>query len=246
MNRIIILLLLLLVIPVSTVAAAPIVVAATSWAAAFARAAGAEDVLVIAPENLQHPPDYDPKPSDLLRLRDADFIILGGFEGFAQRLRDASGGNALMVEVQLENRPEVIRREVTRLGELFGTKDKAAQFLDNFDVEHAKLSNMVRKRLADGNTGVVAQKFMSMWAEFAGLELLGTYGPGMLQPGDLLRLSALKPSLVLDNAHMPAGRPVAEATGADIVQLVNFPGPGMDLLDVFRANADSLMRVGQP
>lgn len=246
MNRIISLLLLLLILPSSTVAATPVVVAATGWAAAFARAAGAEDVLVIAPENLQHPPDYDPKPSDLLRLRDADFIILGGFEGFAQRLRDASGGKASMVEVQLENRPEVIRREITRLGEVFGTKDRAAQFLDAFDLEYARLSGMVRERLADGNTHAVAQIFMSAWAEFAGLNLLGTYGPGMLQPGDLLRLSALKPDIVLDNAHMPAGRPVAEAAGAGMVELINFPGPGMDLLDVFRTNAESLMRVARP
>jgi zinc transport system substrate-binding protein len=93
-NRLhIIALLILLSLPCQA-AASPVVVAATGWAAAFARAAGAEDVLVIAPENLQHPPDYDPKPSDLLRLRDADFIVLGGFEGFAQRLRDSAGGKA--------------------------------------------------------------------------------------------------------------------------------------------------------
>ena len=75
-NRLIALLILLF-LPCQA-AASPVVVAATGWAAAFARAAGAEDVLVIAPENLQHPPDYDPKPSDLMRLRDADFIVLEG------------------------------------------------------------------------------------------------------------------------------------------------------------------------
>lgn len=222
-------------------AASPIVVAATGWAAAFARAAGAENVLVIAPENLQHPPDYDPKPSDLLRLRDADFIIMGGFEGFAQRLRDAAGGKALLVEVQLQNSPEVIHKEVTRLGDLFGTSNKAKLFLDNFDTEYLELRDKVRQHMNSEGKRAVAQKFMSVWADFAGLELIGTFGPGQLQPGEMLHLSNLKPHIVLDNAHMPAGKPIAESAKAQIVELINFPGPGKDLLDVFRANAATLL-----
>lgn len=244
-NRLhIIALLILLSLPCQA-AASPVVVAATGWAAAFARAAGAEDVLVIAPENLQHPPDYDPKPSDLLRLRDADFIVLGGFEGFAQRLRDSAGGKARMVEVRLHNSPEVIREEVLRLGEMFGTRDRAEAFLKDFERECDALRAEVRQAFAGSGRRVVAQKFMAMWADFAGLELLGTYGPGMLQPGDLLRLSALKPDLVLDNAHMPAGEPVAEAAGAGLVRLINFPGPGQDLGDVFKTNARALVSAAR-
>lgn len=233
-------LLLLLTAPIQA-AATPVVVAATGWAAAFARAAGAEDVLVIAPENLQHPPDYDPKPSDLLRLRDADFIVLGGFEGFAQRLRDSAGSSARMVEVRLHNSPAVIRAEVLRLGDMFGTRDKAEAFLKDFEKECDALRRDVRLAFKDSGRRVVAQKFMTMWADFADLELLGTYGPGVLQPGDLLRLSAAKPDLVLDNEHMPAGAPVAETAGASLVSLINFPGPGKDLIDVFRTNARALV-----
>lgn len=227
-------------------AASPKVAAATGWAAALARAAGAENVLIIAPEALQHPPDYDPKPSDLLRLKDADFIILGGFEGFAQRLRDAAGSQARLEEAHLENSPEVIHKEVLRLGELFGTRDRAEQFLLEFDAEYAKLSTALREHFATHRKRAVAQVFMTMWADFAGLELAGTFGPGPLQPGELLRLSAQEPDIILDNAHMPAGAPIAEATGADLIQLINFPKPGMDLLDVFRENARVLMEAHQP
>ncbi len=232
--------LILLVLPCQA-AASPVVAAATGWAAAFARAAGAEDGLVIAPENLQHPPDYDPKPPDLMRLRDADFIVLGGFEGFAQRLRDSAGGRAILVEVRLQNTPEIIRQEVLRLGDMFGTRHRAEAFLKDFEKECDTLRREVRQAFRDSGKRSVAQKFMAMWADFAGLELLGTYGPGVLQPGDLLRLSTLKPDLVLDNAHMPAGEPVAEAAGADLVKLVNFPGPGQDLIAVFRTNTRALV-----
>ncbi|GAB6059220.1 hypothetical protein [Desulfonatronum parangueonense] len=224
-------------------AASPTVAAATGWAAALARAAGAEDVLVIAPEALQHPPDYDPKPSDLLRLKDADYIILGGFEGFAQRLRDAAGSRARLVEAHLENSPVVIHKEVLRLGELFGTRDKAEQFLLEFDTEYARLNTTLREHFATQGNRAVAQVFMAVWADFAGLELAGTFGPGLLQPGALLRLSAQKPDIVLDNAHMPAGAPIAEAANAALVRVINFPAPGMELLDVFRENARVLMGI---
>ncbi len=147
------------------------------------------------------------------------------------------------MEAHLENSPEVIHREVARLGELFGTRDKAERFLLEFDAEYARLTTAVREHFATRGNRAVAQVFMTMWADFAGLELTGAFGPGPLQPGELLRLSAQKPDIVLDNAHMSAGAPIAEAAGTDLVQLINFPGPGMDLLDVFRENTRVLMGV---
>ncbi|MDO4768408.1 MAG: ABC transporter substrate-binding protein [Pseudomonadota bacterium] len=217
------------------------VVASTGWAAALARAAGAEQVPVIAPENLQHPPDYDPKPSDLLKVRDADFVLLGGFEGFAQRLRDAAGGTARIVKVRLHNSPQTVREEVLRLGELFGTQDRAAAFVREFDREYARLAEELRQHFAARGRRAVAHKFMTVWADFAGLEPAGVFGPGPLQPGELLRLAGQKPDLVLDNAHMPTGGPIAGSAGCGRAVMINFPGPGMDLLDVFRANARALM-----
>lgn len=70
----------------------PRVVASTNWVAAFARAAGALDVTVIAPASVQHPPDYDPRPSDLAAIARADWVLLAGYEGFAKRMEEALGG----------------------------------------------------------------------------------------------------------------------------------------------------------
>lgn len=240
-----ILALMLLVFISQSVHAAPVVVAATSWAAALARAAGAEHVMVIAPENLQHPADYDPKPSDLLLLRDAQFIVLGGFEGFAHRLREATGSKAKVVQVHLDNSLESIGTEVLRLGELFGTQDNAQIFLQNFTKEYMQLRQEVRTALQKNGKQAVAHKFMATWAEFAGLELVGTFGPDLVQPGHVLRLSALRPDFVLDNGHLPGGAPVAEAAGARLVTLINFPGPGMDLLDVLKMNAHTFIEAAQ-
>jgi hypothetical protein len=40
---------------------------------------------------------------------------------------------------------------------------------------------------------------------------------------------------------MPAGQAIIEATGATKVDLINFPGDDLELLSVFRKNADTLI-----
>ena len=101
-------------------AESPKVVASTTWVAAFAAMAGATDITVIAPSNLQHPPDYDPKASDLAAVADADFILLAGFEGFADRLREAAGSDAVVEVVATEYFPAALEAEVLRLAALMG------------------------------------------------------------------------------------------------------------------------------
>ncbi|MDC7789002.1 hypothetical protein PQJ75_21910 [Rhodoplanes sp. TEM] len=223
-------------------AKAPKIVASTTWVAAFARAAGATDITVVAPANLPHPPDYDPRPSDLAAVADAAFVLMAPFDGFARRLREAAGSTARVVTVDLVNAPETIRAEVTRLGALFGTEAAAAAFLARFDAEHARLSAEIADRLGRQRPRTVAQRFMAPWARLASLELVGTYGPGPLQPAQLAELAAKSPGLVLKNGHSEregapsAGRAIAQATGAREVALLNFPAD-QDLLGLFRENA---------
>lgn len=216
----------------------PRVVASTSWAGAFARAAGATNVTLIAPTNVQHPPDYDPRPSDLAAVAGADFVLLAGFDGFAQRMRDATGGSAQVVQVNLENTPGVIRAEVTKLGDLFGTRPAADAYLTRFDAEYARISGDVKTKLGTNRPTVASHLFMAYWAEFAGLQVVGTFGPMPLQASQLAELAAKKPGVVFENAHIPvAGRTIVDATGAKEVRIINFPGDNLELLDVFAENA---------
>jgi len=60
------------------------VIASTSWVQAFAIAAGAKNVVTIAPFELQHPPEYEIKPSDLLAVQHASLIVYSGYEKFAK------------------------------------------------------------------------------------------------------------------------------------------------------------------
>ncbi|WJK39606.1 zinc ABC transporter substrate-binding protein [Solwaraspora sp. WMMA2056] len=215
----------------------PAVVASTTWVGALAKAAGIAEVTVIAPANVQHPPDYDPKPSDLAAVADADYVLYAEFDGFADRLTEAAGGDAELVPVQLENTPAVITAEVTRLGELFGTADAAAAWLAEFDSTYAELSGEVKAASAEPQTAVT-HLFMAYWAEFAGLQVTGTYGPAPVTASQLAELTAVKPAVVLANAHLPGANP--DVDGATRVDIVNFPGADLDLLAVFRNNAESI------
>jgi zinc transport system substrate-binding protein len=225
----------------SSAAAAVTVVAATSWEGALAKAAGATDVTVIAPANLTHAADYDPKPADLVSVAGADYILYAEFEGFAGKLKEATGSEAKLVTMTLENTPGAVRAEVTRLAGMFGTTDAATAWLTTFDAEYAKLSGAVRAALPAAPPAVVSQAFMAYWAkDFAGLDVVGTYGPEQITPAQLADLTAKKPAFVVANAHMP-GDP--EITGAKKLTLVNYPGADLDLLSVFRTNADLLTKA---
>ncbi|WBB98902.1 MULTISPECIES: zinc ABC transporter substrate-binding protein [unclassified Solwaraspora] len=218
-------------------AGGPAIVASTTWVGALARAAGVADITVIAPANVQHPPDYDPKPSDLAAVADADYVLYAEFDGFADRLTEAAGGDAELIAVQLENTPAAITAEVNRLGALFGTADAATAWLAEFDSTYAELSEQVKTAAPEPGTAV-AQLFIAYWAEFAGLQVAGTYGPQPVTASQLAELTAAEPTVVLANAHLPGANPDVE--GAARVDIINYPGDDLDLLTVFRTNAENI------
>ena len=215
----------------------PVVVASTSWAGAFATAAGARNVTLIASASVPHAPDYDPKPSDLATIATADYVLYAPFDSFAPRLKEASGGKAKTVELNLENTPNNIRTEVTRLGQLFGTSTQATQWLATFDRRYAELSAQAKAAMPQPAPNAVAHVFMAYWGEFAGLPVQGTFGPEPVTPGKLAELTALRPGVVLANAHLPSNPAIP---GASTVELINYPGADLNLLGVFEENSRRL------
>ncbi|MEU6619693.1 zinc ABC transporter substrate-binding protein [Streptomyces litmocidini] len=221
----------------------PVVVVTTTWEGAFAKAAGAEDVTVIVPRSVHHAPDYDPKPSDLAAVAKADFVLYAPFEPYAAKIKEAAGSKAKLVEVNLDNDPAKAGAEVTRLGGMFGTKEAAAQFRTRLDGEVVKLNGELKSAWPGGKSpSAVAQVFTGWAAGLAGATTVGTYGPEPVTPAQLASLSAKKPAFVLDNAHMSTGT-VLPDTGAEQVEIVNYPGEDLDLLAVYRNAAAELKKA---
>lgn len=218
----------------------PAVVASTSWVAAFAKAAGIEDVTIVAPVDLQHPPDYDPKPSDLAAITDADYVLLAGFEGFADRMTEASGSDAEVITLEVDNDPDTIRANVRSLAETFDTQDAAEAWIEDFDQRVDELgADLEGARPAEASTAV-AHVFMAYWANLAGIEVVGTYGPQPVTAAQLAEFTAAQPDLVLTNAHVPAGA-VFDDLEAEQIAIRNFPDDSLDLIEVFEANTASIL-----
>ncbi len=218
------------------------VVASTTWTGALAKLAGASDVDVIAPTSVLHPPDYDPKPSDLVAAAEADVVVYAEFESFATRLLDAAGGEATVVSLVLENTPSSIESEVLRLAAAMGTEDVARANLDAFLPAVAELGDDAATHVTDPPPVVVSQLFVAYWADWAGLTAVGTFGPAPMTAGALSDLAGLTPTFVLDNHHMPGGQ-AFEAEGTPRIELINYPGDDLDLLAVFQRNHDLVVQA---
>ncbi|MER8046904.1 zinc ABC transporter substrate-binding protein [Streptomyces sp. NPDC094032] len=221
----------------------PVVVATTTWEGAFAKAAGAEDVTVIVPRSVHHAPDYDPRPSDLAAVAGADFVLYAPFEPYAAKIKEAAGSKARLVEVALDNEPAKAAAEVARLGALFGTGEAAAHWKTGLDAEVAKLRGELREAWPGGRSPAVVTQVFTAWAAgLAGATTVGSYGPEPVTPAQLAALSAKKPALVLDNAHMSTGT-VLPDSGARQVEIANYPDEDLDLLAVYRGAARELRKA---
>lgn len=214
------------------------VVASTSWTAALARAAGATDIVTLAPLELKHPAEYELKPSDLASVRGAALVVYGGYERFAKRLAEAAGVEGTKVlEVYTDNIPSVIKAEAEKIAQALGTVDVYEEWAKSFDALVDSLRAQVQAAYPDRRA--VVQKYQKTAAEWMGFQVAGTFGPGEPSPSVILELVRLKPSVVIDNYHNPTGKPVAEALKAPYVELINFPGKDgtVTLEDVYRYNA---------
>ncbi|MGI5447102.1 metal ABC transporter solute-binding protein, Zn/Mn family [Streptomyces sp. CA-243310] len=224
----------------------PVVVVTTTWEGAFAKAAGAADPKVIVPQSVHHAPDYDPKPSDLAAVAKADFVLYAPFEPYAAKIKEAAGSRAKLVEVNLDNDPDKAKAEVARLAGLFGTQGAAAKWTASFDTEYAALVKDVQSARPGGKSpSVVSQVFTTWAAKLSGAAPVATFGPEAVTPARLAELSAKKPALVLDNAHMTTGV-VLPDSGAKQVEIVNYPGADLELLPVYRNAAAALKKAMSP
>jgi hypothetical protein len=220
------------------------VIASTSLVAAIARAGGAPAVKVLAPAELRHPPEYDLKPSDLMAASRGKLILYAGWEIFAKKLADTAGSAGIeLVTVHTGISPPELIQEARHISGLLGTGPAFEAWREGFEAltEDARREVMAAY---PGKRAVVHYDLMPL-ARWLGFEIAGEYGPAEPSPQLVLQLAALSPDLVIDNYHNPAGRPIAEAAGAPLAELIFFPGKNGDpsLEGLFRYNRDLLLEA---
>ncbi|HBG17595.1 MAG TPA: hypothetical protein DDW93_12510 [Firmicutes bacterium] len=232
--------LLMLLVLVSSVFAETekvVVVASTSWTGAMAKAAGADEVRVLAPFELQHPPEYDFRPSDIQRLEAADFLVWAGYEPFIKRLQESTEfPPTQVIRVITVNTPSNLINEVTRLGKIFGTEKKANDWVRDFTMQVEAMKKRAQE-LGINEQRVVVQQHQEAFVRWLGYEVVGVFSAEELTPAKVMEFARLKPQVVIDNFHNPQGKGVAEVAEIPRVELRNFPSEsGDDLRWLFQEN----------
>ncbi|MDD4355996.1 MAG: hypothetical protein PHN98_01990 [Smithellaceae bacterium] len=218
-----------------------IVVASTSWTGAIAEAAGADEVRILAPFELKHPPEYDYRPSDIARLRFARMLVYGGYEPFVEKLAVAAGlAPEKMMVIVTRNDPDNLKKQARLLAEKMGTQKRETAWEKALDrvltdmKQQAKKNKISQKR-------VLVQKYQVPFVKWLGFDIIGVFSADELSPNKVMEYARMKPDMIIDNFHNPQGKPIAEITKCDYVALLNFPSAdARTLIELLKQNAARL------
>jgi hypothetical protein len=202
------------------------VVATNSWTAAFAAAAGAKDIVTLAPADLRHPAEYELKPSDVALLTGAGLIVTTGFEVMAKRLAEAAGSRRMRVlRIDADYSLETMRTSILAIADVLGTQDQARAAIADLE---SFLSSWKQELREDGLYGapIVVHVFQQPLMAELGFTIKGVFGPAPLEAAQIAKLSAERVTYVVDNWHNEVASPLRETMPqARYASLINFPGP---------------------
>lgn len=209
---------------VTSLWASPVkVVASTSWAAAFADIAGADEVESIAPVNLRHPPEYEITVSDVQKISESDVFIYAGFERMMKTLGTKVANQGVSVQVVLDNSLATVNESTLKIAQALGTEDIQKVRYAEYEklVKHGQ-KKALKKKL--NKKKVLCNKNQTYLAKELGLEIAGVFGPGPVSAEELLNAKKAGYDLIIDNIHNPTGKPVTEVLPkAKYIVWRNFP-----------------------
>lgn len=222
------------------------VLATTPWTAAFAEAAGAPQIDLLAPYEMRHPPEYELRATDLRRVETADLVVYAGYETMMDRLEQSLGsGSVRSVQIHTAHTREAIESAVLAIAAALGTEEQARRNLAEI---HRFLNEWSQELQAAGLAAkpVLVHGFQVPLLEDLGIPVAGRFGPAPLEAQQIVRLSRTGAHIVIDNWHNEVAQPLAETLpDATIATFINFPGHDgtRTLLDVLRFNRQALARA---
>jgi hypothetical protein len=215
------------------------VIATTGWTAACAEAAGARNITVLAPVEMEHPSEYELRPGDISGIMRAEVIIYAGYEVMTERLRKGLGiPEDKLLPVNTDYSYKAIEQSVLRIAEKLGTEPVARENLLEIKRTFEEGRRLLREKNLSGKP-VMVHRFQASIVRELGLMPLVLFGPSPPEAPEIAAASREQVFMVIDNIHNPVGQPFQEIhRGRAYVQLLNFPGrEGTGTLtDVIRYN----------
>jgi zinc transport system substrate-binding protein len=224
------------------------VVATNSWTAAYAKAAGAKNIVVLAPFEMQHPSEYELRAADIPVIANARVIIYAGYETMVKRLQSGMDlKKEVLLKIETDYSMSAIEKSVMDIAQRLGTEKIALQNLDS-----------IRQIMTDGKTQldksglnsahVLVNFFQQSIVKEMGFEVEGVFGPAVLEAGDINKMAKKESLVIIDNEHNPVGMPLEKIkSGAVYRQLLNFPGlhKTKTLQDVIKYNIKQLSSTAE-
>lgn len=222
------------------------VIASTSWTAAFADLGGADNVQIIAPASLIHPPEYEITISDVVKIDKADQFIYAGYERMMQSMGDAIGKtNTDLIKITTDNSIE----NVTKQAALIASALKSQYYSEDRVYDYVQTVENGKRDVADkglDKVKVYCHAMQIYLAKDLGLEVGGTFGPGPLTAAQIAEVAKGGYDIIIDNVHNPIASPLLEVSpNTKLVVWRNFPETVErgSLQNMVQANIDALLKL---
>lgn len=198
------------------------ITATNSWTKAFVSAAGAE-AEQIASANMKHPPEYELKPSDVIKINKSDLLVYAGYEVMMKTVFDSFKiPENKLVKINTSYDPAVLEESVMKIASKTGTAQNALKNIAEYKKEFNSAVDKLKEAGLYGKP-VIVQFHLRPLIKALGFKILGVIGPAPLEVSKIAEMGKLKPELIIDNAHNPAAGPITEITGVRTIELINFP-----------------------
>ncbi|MCX6238655.1 MAG: ABC transporter substrate-binding protein [Bacteroidia bacterium] len=220
------------------------VIATTSWTAAYAQAAGATNVTVLAPYEMVHPSEYELRPGDIGRLSKTNLIVYAGYEVMVNQIKAGLKiPEEKMIKIVTSYNFAEIEESVMLIAKRLGTEPTAIKNLKEIKQLLLKGRLDVQEKGLDKQP-VLVHFFQESFARELGINPSMIFGPAPPEPKQILEMARTNAVLIIDNAHNPVGGSVKDILkNGDNKLLLNFPGlyQTRTIADVIRYNIDQLI-----
>lgn len=189
------------------------VTASTSWTAAFADLAGVDNIKIIAPADLKHPPEYEITVSDVLNVSRSDYFIYAGFERMMETLGSTLGNenSVKMIKITCDNSIDTVVKNAALISEIIGTEEESKKRVGRY-VDYIKKARKDLSEKGLEGASVLCHKHQVFLAKELGFNVLETFGPGPVTSGQLVNAKNGKFDFIIDNIHNPVGQPLYEVS----------------------------------
>lgn len=216
-------------------------VASTSWTAAFADLAGVDDIAVIAPSELRHPPEHELTPSDIIEIQNATFFIYAGYERMMTTIQEGiPSGDRVDIAITTENDRQTVIEMAERIASYTGTTPRYEGY-----VETVNEGRRMVEELSLDELEVCCHTMQVPLAEDLGLNIVAIFGGNELSAGQIQEAAESDYDLIIDNYHNPVATLLAEVSDAELVIWRNFPETsGRNALqEMVKDNIDALSEL---